>query len=354
MHIAVYAICKNEAKFAARWMDSMREADSVTVLDTGSEDGTAALLRSLGAAVSTERIEPWRFDTARNRSLSLVPEAADICVCTDLDEVLLPGWRAALEKAWTPGTGSARYRLAWGGGAGYTYYVEKAHTRHGWQWTHPVHEVLEWVGPGDRGGCVTSEGMELRHWPDAEKSRAQYLPLLELAVREAPEDDRNRHYLGREYMYAGRWEDCIRTLREHLSMPTAVWRDERCASMRFIARSYAALGQREEARCWYLRAIAEAPHLREGYTDMARLLYELGEWDGVLHFTALALRITERPLEYICEAESWGALPWDLRAVALYRRGRFAEALAAAETALSFAPEDERLRRNVQYCREQQ
>ena len=155
-------------------------------------------------------------------------------------------------------------------------------------------------------------------------------------------------------MYSGHWEDCIRTLREHLAMPTAVWRDERCTSMRFVARAYAALGQREKARCWYLRAIAEAPHLREGYTDMARLLYELEEWDGVLHFTALALRITEPPLESICEAESWGALPWDLRAVALYRRGRFAEALTAAETALFFSPEDERLRRNVQCCRERQ
>ena len=46
-----------------------------------------------------EAIAPWRFDTARNRSLALVPEDADICVCTDLDEVFHPGWRAALESA---------------------------------------------------------------------------------------------------------------------------------------------------------------------------------------------------------------------------------------------------------------
>ena len=94
--VCVYAICKNEAKFVRRWMDSMREADWVVVLDTGSDDGTPEMLRKLGAQVTEEVISPWRFDVARNRSLELVPEEADICVCTDLDEVLRPGWRAAL------------------------------------------------------------------------------------------------------------------------------------------------------------------------------------------------------------------------------------------------------------------
>ena len=47
--VCVYAICKNESKFAARWMASMREADRVFVLDTGSDDGTPDLLSALGA-----------------------------------------------------------------------------------------------------------------------------------------------------------------------------------------------------------------------------------------------------------------------------------------------------------------
>ena len=97
--VCVYAICKNEAQFVDRWMDSMGEADQVVVLDTGSEDSTVERLRARGAEVTVERISPWRFDTARNRSLELVPEDADICVCTDLDEVFHPGWRAALERA---------------------------------------------------------------------------------------------------------------------------------------------------------------------------------------------------------------------------------------------------------------
>ena len=87
MRIAVYAICKNESQFVDRWMDSMSEADQVVVLDTGSTDDTVERLKKRGAQVTVELISPWRFDVARNRSLDLVSEDTDICVCTDLDEV---------------------------------------------------------------------------------------------------------------------------------------------------------------------------------------------------------------------------------------------------------------------------
>ena len=30
-----YAICKNEEKFVSRWVESMKEADKIFVLDTG-------------------------------------------------------------------------------------------------------------------------------------------------------------------------------------------------------------------------------------------------------------------------------------------------------------------------------
>ena len=351
MKIIVYAICKNEEQFVDRWMDSMSEADQVVVLDTGSTDRTVERLRQRGAEVKAGTVSPWRFDDARNRSLELVPEDADICVCTDLDEVFHPGWREALERAWVPGASQAMYRYAWSfrpdGGEGVVFWYEKIHARHGWRWTHPVHEVLRWVGEGQPGPKVTAEGVQLDHHPDPAKSRGQYLPLLELSVREDPADDRNLHYLGREYMYHCRWDDCIRTLRRHLALPAATWAPERCASMRYIARAYAGKGNVPEARDWYLRAIAEAPYLREPYLDLAVLLYEREDWDGVLYFTGCALTIAERPRAYICEAGSWGSLPYDLRSIALYRTGRLKEALEAARAALAEEPENDRLQQNA-------
>lgn len=205
MKVVVYAICKNEIQFVDRWVASMSEADEIAVLDTGSEDDTVQRLKELGVKVAVEKIIPWRFDAARNKSLNLVSEDADICVCTDLDEVFEPGWRAALEHAWEmcKDVGLARYRYTWSfapnGREGVVFWIEKAHSRHGYQWVHPVHEVLKWTGQGHPRATVLAEGVQLNHLPDLKKSRSQYLPLLELSVKEDPDDDRNMHYLGREY-----------------------------------------------------------------------------------------------------------------------------------------------------------
>ena len=338
-------------------MDSMSEADEITVLDTGSDDGTAEMLRKRGARVFEEKIIPWRFDVARNRSLDLVSPDADICVCTDLDEVLHPGWAELLRKAWKPGATLATYRYTWSftpdGKEGVVFWYSKVHSRYGYRWKHPVHEVLEWIGEGPEGFTVTVEGMQLDHYPDAAKSRAQYLELLEMSVKEEPDDDRNMHYLGREYMFRRRWDDCIATLKKHLELPTATWLDERAASMRFIARSYAMKGNKKEAKIWYMRAITEAPYLREPYTDFASFLYSEREWEGVLYFTGAALAIKERPRSYICEAAAWSSLPDDLRSIAFYNTGRLKEALAAAESALNFEPNNVRIKDNAEFFRKE-
>lgn len=352
--IYVYAICKNEAKFAARWMGSMSEADGVYVLDTGSEDGSAELLRSLGAHVETEVVTPWRFDAARNRSLAMVPEDGDLCVCTDLDEVFRPGWRAGMEAALDRGARQVRYRYTWSfqpnGSEGVVFWTEKAHSRRGWRWVHPVHEVLQWTGEGVPR-AVRAEGVQLDHHPDPQKSRAQYLPLLEQAVAEDPENDRNLHYLGREYLFRGMWKECEETLLRHLALPGADWEDERCASMRYLARAALRQGREGDAERWLLRAAAEAPWLREPWLEASGLAAARGDWSGSLYFAERALAIRERGQTYINEAESWGPRPYDLAAVAAYYAGQRGKALVYGQEALRLAPEDPRLQKNLEYYR---
>ena len=331
----------------------MSEADGIYVLDTGSTDDTAQRLQSLGAQVTVEEIQPWRFDVARNRSLELVPQEVDVCVCTDLDEVFAPGWRKLLEEQWKQGSGRAKYRYTWSflpnGKEGCVFWIEKIHCRHGYRWVHPVHEVLQWQETTPEPPSFYAEGLQLNHYPDPTKSRGQYLPLLELAVAEAPENDRNTHYLGREYFYHRRWKECIATLQRHLSLPSALWSDERCASMRYLARSHLALGREIEAQSWYLRAIAEAPHLREPWLDFAKFAYEKENWDLLLWLTEQALQIQNRPRTYITESESWGSLPYDLASLGYYYTGRFDKAVERCQQALAYDPNDPRLQRNLQW-----
>ena len=347
--ICVYAICKNEEKFVERWVNSMKEADEIIVLDTGSTDNTVNKLRELGVKVYEKKIQPWRFDVARNESLNLVSDAADICVCTDLDEILIKGWRNKLEEIWDSNTTRLAYNYNWlldeDNKPKVNFYIEKIHNRKDYEWINPVHEILKYKGCHKEIKKYTDE-ITVNHYPDNKKSRSSYLPLLELSVKEQPEDDRNMHYLGREYMYYGKWNESIDTLIKHLKLPTATWKDERCASMRFIARSYQALNRYDEARMWLDKAILEAPYLRDPYIERAILEYKDENWSEVIYYVEGALKIKEHAKTYINEPFSWDHTPYDLLSLAYYNLGKFDEALSNITMALQFSPNDERLIRN--------
>ncbi len=358
LKVCVYAICKNEEGFVQSWMESMREADLVVVLDTGSTDRTVALLEEEGAVVHQQKVVPWRFDVARNLSLSLVPSDVDICVCTDLDERFVPGWRAALEKAWLNHVPqyagviakTGRYLYNWSlredGTPDIQFMYFKVHERKDFAWKCPVHEYIQYIGtkPVEQ---VFIDGMVLNHYPDATKSRSSYLPLLELGVAEDAENDRMQYYLGREYLYQKEWEKCIAALRAYLKLPKANWKEERCAAMRWIAKAYLNLKQYKEAYRWYYRAIGELPNMRDGYVEFAKLAYELQDWLICAWLIEEALAISTKSSTYVNMGYAWDHTPYDLGAVAWYRLRCYEKALQYANEAYIRNPQDERLEKNV-------
>lgn len=347
--ICVYAICKNEEQFIERWVKSMNEADEIYVLDTGSSDNSVEKLKNLGVNVKTEIIDPWRFDVARNKSLDLTPEDTDICVCTDLDEILESGWRKKLEQLWNNDTTRLRYNYNWCfdeyDNPTVNFYIEKIHKRNDYKWTHPVHEILTYTGNGQEH-FITTDEITLNHYPDLKKSRSSYLPLLELSVKEDPLDDRNMHYLGREYMYYGKWNECIDTLIKHLNLKTATWKDERSASMRFIARSYQELKRYDEARMWLDKAIKETPYLRDPYVERAILEYKLKNWPEVSKYCKEALKIVNHEKSYINETFSWDHTIFDLLSISNFYQNNLKDALFFSNKALEISPNNERLMQN--------
>ncbi len=352
--ICVYAICKNEEKFVDRWMDAVSEADLVVVSDTGSTDGTVEKLRERGAAVYIDIISPWRFDAARNKAMDHIPDDVDICVSNDLDEIFEPGWRQKLETVWQPQHTRARYMFTWSfnsdGTPNKQFTMEKIHRRHGFKWVHPVHEVLQYSGE-DPDQTVWVPGMVLNHYPDNSKPRTQYLPLLELSVQENPNDDRAMFWLGREYMYHGMNDPCIETLKRHLALPSAGWDEERCASMRYIARSYQNKGDKLQARLWLYRAVAECPRVREPYLQMAMLGYLENDWPLVYLMVEKGLGITIKSGSYLHDPNSWGYSFYDLGAISCYRLGLYAKAMAYAQIACDMEPGNPRLKNNLELIR---
>jgi glycosyltransferase involved in cell wall biosynthesis len=349
--ICVYAICKNEESFVDRWMDAVSEADLVVVADTGSSDKTVEKLKSRGAVVYQEEIKPWRFDVARNIAMDHIPEDVDICVSNDLDEIFEPGWRRKLEDAWQPFYTRARYLFTWSrnsdGTYGKQFSMEKIHRRHGFRWVHPVHEILEYKGE-DPDRTVWIEGLVLNHFPDTSKPRTQYLPLLELSAKENPDDDRVAFWLGREYMFYRKFDQCIETLKNYLKMPSAVWDEERCAAMRFIASCYLEKGDRINAKVWFFRAVAECPTIREPYLGLAYLGYLEEDWPLVYLMVTEGLKITQKSGSYLLEPAAWDYELYDYGAICCYRLGLYQQSLNYALQACSMHPDDVRLKRNLE------
>jgi len=358
MKICVYTIAKNEEKFADRFVDAAAEADYICVLDTGSEDKTVERLADRGVIVRQEAICPWRFDKARNRSMELIPEDTDIAVCVDLDDVLSKGWREKLEVAWKTDTEQARFTRVCSrngdGSLGTSFLIGLAHKPGSFRWKYPVHEVLVRADGRLRWGVVDVPEMEAEHLPDTTKSRGQYLPLLELAAKENPEDPRCAHYLGREYLYYRRWDDAIRELERYLRLPGATWEEERAATMRYLAWCCLWKGNGRLAKRWALRAIAEVPERRENWYKMEEIAYYLSEWESVVYFGRQCLKHTERSGSCINDAEAWGAAPHDLLSIGLWHTGDISGAIDAARKALELEPDNERIQKNLLfYCEEQ-
>lgn len=78
--LSAVLLVKNEAASIKKVIEAAAPwVDRVTVLDSGSADGTQDIVREFGPAVALyeETIEPWDFSVARNRAMQLDAERAD-------------------------------------------------------------------------------------------------------------------------------------------------------------------------------------------------------------------------------------------------------------------------------------
>lgn len=343
LKIAVYAIAKNEEQFVKRFCESAKDADLILIADTGSTDNTVSFARELGAVVPEIFISPWRFDKARDAALSLIPSDFDVCISLDLDEVLEKGWREEIERVWKDDTTRLRYKFDWG--CGISFYYEKIHHRRGYYWKHAVHEYPK---PDDRIQEIYAhtDMLLVTHLPDNTKSRGQYMPLLELAIKEDPRCPRNAFYHARELTFYCRWDEAIVYLNKYLEMPEATWQNERCYAMRLLGKSYEHLNNHNEAEKWYRLAAAEAPNTREPWVELAMLSYMRHDWTQCYFASCKALEIKDKALVYTMDPSVWTEKPDDLASIAAWHLGLFDEAAKHLDAALKFNPDDARLLAN--------
>jgi tetratricopeptide (TPR) repeat protein len=216
----------------------------------------------------------------------------------------------------------------------------------------PVHEALVWHGEGEED-VATSDAFEVHHFPDESKSRGQYLPMLERAVRESPTEPRAAHYLGREYFFHKRYDEAIGELQRHLSLPGAIWSAQRGESCRLIGKCYQAMGRGAEATAWFWEAVRVHPERREAWVDLCYDLYSQADFAGGYFAASRALSIAERSTEYFSEPQAWGPLPHDVLSICAWHVGAVDQAIRQAQIALSFAPGNQRIKDNLAMFQQQ-
>ena len=358
--ICIYAICKNESMFVDRWYESMKKADSIVVLDTGSTDDTVEKLRAHGITVEVKEIKPWRFDVARNEAMKLVPEDCNILISTDLDEVLEPGWADILRKKWIEGKHTrATYKYVWShnsnGSNGREFYYNKIHNRD-WVWRYPVHELLWDINRHTENYDSENELMlfneiTLHHYPDPFKSRGNYLPLLEQREAEYPDDIYGLIYLAHEYNYRGFPEKSNEKLDKviNYNKDKGIINSLEVASCYlFKGDNYTTLKQYNDAIYNYLKGIEIQPTYRELYLNLAKVYLELKQYDLAIHYIKQGLEKSYRHYTWLERDTSWTYEPYDLLCLAYYYNGDKLKSLGCAYKAYSINKDEERLKNNLE------
>lgn len=364
--ISVYVICKNESKFVETWIESVKEADYIVVLDTGSTDNTLELIKDYCKKINYNNLitdvkifNPWRFDTPRNEALKMCPENTDIYVSIDLDEVFEPGWANILRSRWTNTTRRASYLYSWShlldGSDGRVFRYNKIHGK-GWHWKYPVHEMLvddiseDNQYPHDQSINLINE-IHLHHYPDRSKPRTNYLPLLELRKKEGKMNNNKKDYYGliylaHEYYYRAKYHEAIQELQEVLTDFKANPLDTASCYL-FMGDSFKAIEDYSNAKLSYHKAILVDPTYREPYLNLAQVCLDCKEYSQAIFYVKEGLKKSFRHYTWLERDNSWSYQPYDILSLASFYYGKKRDSLAYAVKAASLDKGNTRLENNV-------
>lgn len=341
--IAVYGICKNERHFIDRFYHSIEDADFISIVDTGSTDGTFERLIEL-VKLRTEHhgheeefkveyldgrvrnatdgamqvhqawVDPWRFDDARNIALTLLPLDPDVCISIDIDEVFAPGWKeeisaAVLQDLTTIGKPADRYnhrfssiwnwqQVEQGAAPNATdHWHERIHSRVGYRWKLPVHEILVKDGPEN---VRWLHNFKMIQKPDLSKPRSSYVKLLEQSLKEDPTHWKSWSFYAGELAAAGRHDEAIDTIKKAKNVDGA---DQ--AFLSYQEHSfYRQKGDIQNATLSLLNAVALSP-LREYRVWLARFYRDINKPREALNAIMMASEVTDRTDGYVYDQTCW-------------------------------------------------
>ncbi len=300
--IGLCMIVKDEAEVIERCLDSVEGLiDTWTICDTGSTDGTQAIVeKRLAGTPGTLHETQWR-DFGHNRSelLRLAKGTADYLLLVDADMTV--DWRGPL-----PELHDDAYLLRHDGDLGY-WIPRLVRGDRDWHFEGATHEYLACEGDHSEEQL---RALLIEHHADGGTRDEKFerdRRLLEAELERDPGNDRATFYLAQTYRDMGETEKAIELYRRRVEI--GGWPEE----VFYAALQVADLTAREDPRAaipLYLEAHELRPQRAEAIHQAAYACRRLG-WHHTAY--ALAKRAHEIPepddvLFVARDTYRWGAL----------------------------------------------
>ena len=329
--ICLNMIVRNEVEVLGRCLESVRKwIDHWVVVDTGSDDGTQELVRSLLDGIPGDLHErPWHnFGDNRSQALDLAVGCADYLLFIDADEQLIaePGFSFPDPM---PDALMVRHEVA----GSYVSFLLPQVVRSAlpWRWHGVVHEYL--ACDQDHSSDV-AQGLCTRGFFDGARNRdprATYLAdarLLEEAHADNPDDPRAAFYLAQSYRDADDLESAVAAYAQRVEIPG--WDEETWYALFQVAVLSERLGRpASEVVNAYLAAYQARPARAEPLCEMARFARLRGDY-ALAHLHSRAALDLPKPDDKLFLDESvyaWRTL--DEYSVAAYWAGDPEESAAS-------------------------
>jgi glycosyltransferase involved in cell wall biosynthesis len=345
--ICLAMIVKNEAPVIRRCLESVRPLLSAwIVVDTGSTDGTQALVRETMTGLPGVLAErPWRdFSANRNEAVAFAESTgSEFVLVIDADDVLVMP-----DSFKMPELTADAYQLRIDYGDISYHRTQLFRACKGFRYEGILHEVI-----ADPPGAIVErlDGLSIKVVGDGARARdpekyKKDATVLEAELAKDPSDARTAFYLAQSYRDAGMLREA-RTAYEARAKLSG-WDEETWYSILQIAHLSGLLGYaRDDVIDRYLGAFAIRPQRAEPLCYAAILLRERGDVVRAYPFARAAVDIpfSEHDRLFVdTSVYRWRAL--DELGVSAYWAGRYDEGHSACRKLLrgNALPEEHRPR----------
>ena len=259
-------IVKNESSCIEKCLESVKDADEIVIIDTGSIDNTVELCKKYTDKVFVGPEYLWRDDFSFSRNQSLERCTGDWILIIDADEHLAPGEIQKIKEVIKTTDKDAFMTSSYDSGTeNFSHYsirlFKKLPER---KWCAPIHNYLNFT---------TEDKLEVKHYVGYSEAHKldpdRAFRILGKEVIKNPKSLREKFYLAREYFYRKDYNTAIKYYEWYLE-DAYFWAEINDTYM-MLAYCYNNIGNIDKAKEYCLKSIALNTNNKEAILFMAEL-----------------------------------------------------------------------------------